>query len=305
MRVILCKKEPKKKRINRLSVLGICLIAAIGLSACGNGRIHNVTVSGTKQESSSVIKEEKDTTTAKQQKETKKETQADITTVTEKLTTIVETTEAATEKSTEQEKDKEREEMKDAAVAFLENEWEPMIRSYGSRIHLTFFDYDLDGLPEMYVMIVEPHGNRDGDIYSYQQGSYVKISQVTFGADDFDSIYEIYRNKDQQWRFLIHTCEIGSQQTSGEHFSVYDLQTKEEKRLCDKYYTWTESGDLVSYEDGQNNEISEEEFNRIIEEAIAGYEKVEYQTKEVGLSLDSDVLQQAVEEALEGYRLLD
>ena len=169
---------------------------------------------------------------------------------------------------------------------------------------VSFFDYDMDGMPEMYLMMVGGTGNKEAFIYSYREGNFVESADDSVGDGNIDMYYEIYRNEDNQWIFLkknIWTYGRGVDVC----VSKYDLQTRETVILCYESVSMDGSGDeSSSCKNGQGNEISEEEANHIVEEAIKGYTKINYEAKEAYIRGSSDI-QKIVEEAFDAYCILE
>ncbi len=215
----------------------------------------------------------------------------------EETKTIPETTEAVTEKSTEQ--DKERGEMKEAAVRYIQNFTEQEKSMY--RL-LTFFDYDMDGIPEMFLMMVGGSGNRVADVYRYQEGSFVMMTTAEIGDVQLENAYDVYRGENNHWFFIItNVWTHGGGVDVG--VSKYDLQTKETTQLGYEAVTMSGQDDKSEYKNAQGEIISEEEFTEIMKEATDGYAQVEYQAKEV--SVNSSDIRKDVEEAFEAYRIME
>ena len=191
-------------------------------------------------------------------------------------------------------------ELKAAAVKYIENnnEYVP-----GIDFWLTFFDYDMDGVPEMYLMYAGGGGSLYGSIFKYKNGEFEEITSAGIGEGGFGEFYEVFCNADNEYLFIercVWTYGGGRDTT----VSKYNLKTQSEIFLAYEQLTMTEDGDIGKYEDDQHNEIDKAAYERIINNATEGYHKVEWQYKEINVQKKED-LEQAVEECFNGYKILE
>ena len=145
-----------------------------------------------------------------------------------------------------------------------------------------FFDYDMDGVLDLYMMYAGGSGNLCGEIYSYENGEFQNI-----GREDLEGDYEVFRNDNNEYLFLKDRVVTygGGRDTE---VSKYDLKTKTETLLAYQQEKFGEDGWIEIYEDAQNNEIDKATYERIISDATEGYRKVEWEWDVINVRTKED-----------------
>lgn len=185
------------------------------------------------------------------------------------------------------------EQIQKAAVNFLSQP--NIISDYVS--YITFFDYDMDGILELYYCEEQgPTGIAFGDIYKYKDGKYYILESFSMGKSG-NEYYEVYKNSKNEYIFIEKEINTSAE---GERCDVvkYDLQTKQREWIGHSIEDYAEK----KFYTKDNREISEAEYSQLKEKAIQGYENMEAAYKTVGLR-PSDNIAEKVEEAWNGYSI--
>lgn len=162
----------------------------------------------------------------------------------------------------------------------------------------TFFDYDMDGKLEFYYgWSVGGGGNVGGDIYGYEDGKYYLIDSFNFDKA-YNEYYTVYKNSAGEYLFMEHT--IGN--TFSEEYcyiSIYNLQTKQREQIGHSVENADKQTKVYYHKD---SEISEEEYNQLLEAVVQGYEQIEVTYNVVYMGEDNN-LEEKVKEAWNGYSI--